>query len=324
MSAFKAVMRKPLNLPNGGLTIAIGLLLILAIGVHVVTGVNYFNGSNLSNLSRTFSILAIVAIGQMLAIVSGGMDLSVGSTMSATGIMAALVMQGDNSLMIPTVLLCLAFGALVGLVNGLLITQRKVPPFIATLGTGIILNGGRLMITQGVPSGKVPENLRSMSNGELWGVPSLLLICGLVSLFFIGLLGKTAFGRRLYATGTNPVTAHLTGIRTGRVIVGAYVLCGMLAALAGVLLLGYTGSSTNLAGKGFELDSIAAAALGGALIGGGVGTVSGTLMGVFILITLTNLSLLANLPIESQMLVKGIIIVAAVWVSNRKSNRSSV
>jgi ribose/xylose/arabinose/galactoside ABC-type transport system permease subunit len=222
-------------------------------------------------------------------------------------------------MLIPGVLACLLAGMLVGLVNGILIAKKQIPPFIMTLGMMIVLEGGKLIYTKGVPSGEVPAMLRSISNGNVLGLPAIILpTLALVVIFYL-FMKKSIFSRHLFATGCNPDAARLAGIQTHQVIIRAYVIASLSATLAGLLLLGYTGSASNRSGVGFEIDSLAAAALGGAVIGGGRGSVLGTVVGGFILITLSNLTLLMNLPVESRYVVAGVSIIAAVVLYNMKT-----
>ncbi|WP_455383635.1 ABC transporter permease [Salinispira pacifica] len=305
-----------------GLYVSLFALLILALVVWAATGVNFFKFTNLLNVARTFSMLTIAAIGQTFVVIAGGLDLSVGEVISTTNVFAASFTAGENVLLVPVVLISLCFGAVVGLVNGLLVTKRHVPAFIATLGTSIIINGGRLMWTNGVPRGHVPPALVTLGVGTTLGVPNLFYVLLLCAAAASVVLVRTGYGRRLYAVGTNPRVALLSGIRSDRVVITSYVVCGVTAAIVGVLLGGYTGMSDERVGDGYELDTIAVAVLGGAAIGGGSGSVQGTVIGAVILLVLTNLSLLMHFPIQSQMLIKGSVIVFALWLNARRAGRT--
>lgn len=302
-----------------GLFIALVVLLIAALIIFIITGVNFFKLTNLLNMARSFSMLGLAAIGQTIVIISGGLDLSVGAVISTANVFAATFTGGRNALLLPVILLTLAMGAAVGALNGLLITKRNVPPFIATLGMAIMLNGIRLMWTKGLPRGRVPSSLIVLGMGETAGIPNLLFVFVICAVFFSVLLARSGYGRRLYAVGINGSVATLSGIRAGYVTVVAYMISGATAALVGILLGGYMGMSDQLIGEGYDLDSIAAAVLGGAVIGGGFGGVAGTTMGVIIMLIITNLSLLARFPIQSQMLIKGVLIIFALWFNGRKT-----
>ncbi len=301
-----------------GLYAAVALLLAAALVIYLITGVNFFRITNLLNVARSFSMLGIAALGQTLAIISGGLDLSIGEVISTSNVFAATFMEGMDALFLPILLLTVAFGAFVGLVNGMLITKRNVPPFIATLGMAIILKGVRLVWTQGLPSGKIPPVLVGLGTGTSLGVPNLFYLFLVVVAIMAVLLKKTGYGRRLYVVGTNKNVATLSGIRSDRVVILAYVICSISGAVVGILLGGYTGMSDQFIGEGYDLDTIAAAVLGGAAIGGGFGSVRGTIIGVFIMLMITNLSLLVHFPIQSQMMIKVVIIIFALWLSGRR------
>lgn len=301
-----------------GLYGALGIIILVAIMVNITMGVNFFSPGNLLNVGRNYSMVAIAAMGQTFVIISGGLDLSVGSVISTSNVIAATYMTGSG-LIFPVILLCLFMGAIVGLLNGYLVTKRKVPPFIATLGVSIIINGLRLIWTNGMPRGSIPENLKRFSTGNALGiVPNLFLVFAILALIYSIILGRSGYGRRLYVIGNNPRVASLSGVRTDREIMIAYVICSTAAALVGILLGGYTGLSDNWVGNGYDLDSIAYAVLGGAAIGGGSGTISGTIIGGFIMLMITNLVLLASLPLESQLIIRGLVIIIALYLSNRK------
>ena len=302
-----------------GLYGALGGIIIIAVIINFITGVNFFSPGNLLNVVRNYSMVAIAAMGQTFVIISGGLDLSVGSVISTSNVVAATYMV-TNGLILPVVILCLILGALVGLINGYLVTKRNVPPFIATLGVSIILNGLRLIWTNGMPRGSIPDALKAFSTGNSLGIfPNLFLLFIVMGIIYSIILGRSGYGRRLYAIGNNKRVAYLSGVKTDREIIIAYILCSTAAAIVGILLGGYTGLSDNWVGKGYDLDSIAYAVLGGAVIGGGAGTIQGTILGGFIMLMIINLALLASLPLESQLVIRGVVIIVALYLSNRKS-----
>ncbi|MGA2480407.1 MAG: ABC transporter permease [Spirochaetia bacterium] len=301
-----------------GLFLAVAALLAAALAIYFATGVNFFKPTNLLNIARGFSMLSIAAIGQTVVIIGGGLDLSVAEVISTANVFAATFMAGNNALFLPITLLTLAFGAAVGLFNGTLVTRRNVPPFVATLGTSIVLRGIRLMWTQGLPQGHIPSNLSSLGVGATLGIPNLFFVFLVVAVLMALVLTRMGYGRRLYAVGTNGSVAVLSGIRRERTIVISYVICGISSAFVGILLGGYTGMSDQKIGEGYDLDSIAVAVLGGAAIGGGTGSVGGTVVGAVIILVLTNLSLLMGFPIQSQMVIKGLLIVLALWLNIRR------
>ena len=229
-------------------------------------------------------------------------------------------MAGSDARLLPVGLLACAFGAAVGLANGLLVAKRGVPPFIATLGMATVVKGIRLVWTQGMPNGQIPPALVNIGIGSTFAIPNLVYVFAAAAIIFWVMLRRTGYGRRLYAVGTNKSVATLSGLRSDALIIGSYVICGVSAAVVGLLLGGYTGMSDQLVGAGYDIDTIAAAVLGGASIGGGVGSVGGTLLGAIMMLVVTNIAVLARFPIQSQMLMKGLLIVAALWIDSRKKS----
>ncbi len=300
-----------------GLWAALAVLIIAALVMQIITGVSFFTISNMLNVARNFSMLGLVALGQTMVIMSGGLDLSVVAIISTGNILAASLINGRDALVFPVLLFTIVVGAVIGSVNGLLVTKRKVPPFIATLGVSIIVNGLRLIATGGIPKGNVAGALIEVGTGNFLGLPWLVIIFAVVAVFFYILLAKSAYGRRLRVTGANPEVAVLSGIKRDQVVMTAYILCGALSAVTGVFLSGYTGIADNWAGNEYDINSIAAAVLGGAAIGGGSGSVQGTVIGSIILLLITNLAILAHLPIQSQMMVKGLVIILALGLFGR-------
>lgn len=302
-----------------GLYLAVGGLLAAALVIYLATGVNFFKPTNLLNIARGFSMLSIAALGQTIVIIGGGLDLSVAEVISTANVFAATFMAGRNELFLPITVLTLAFGGLVGLFNGALVTKRNVPAFVATLGSSIVLRGARLMWTKGLPRGYIPDNLNELGVGTTLGIPNLFYVFLVVAVLAALVLTRMGYGRRLYAVGTSRAVAVLSGIRTDRTIVLSYVLCGVCSAFVGILLGGYTDMSDQKIGEGYDLDTIAVAVLGGAAIGGGSGCVRGTVIAVVIILVITNLSLLMGFPIQSQMVIKGLVIVLALWAGGRRT-----
>jgi ribose/xylose/arabinose/galactoside ABC-type transport system permease subunit len=301
-----------------GLYAALAVLVGIGVAINAASGINFFKTSNLLNIARGFSMLAIASLGQTVVIIGGGLDLSIGETISTANVFAAAFMAGSDAMLMPVAFLACAFGAAVGLSNGLLVAKRGVPPFIATLGLATVVRGIRLVWTQGMPNGRIPPALVEIGVGSTLGTPNLVFVFALVVVLFALLLGRTGYGRRLYAVGTNKAVATLSGLRSGGILIGSYVICGVFAAFVGLLLGGYTGMSDQFVGEGYDIDTIAASVLGGASIGGGVGSVGGTLLGAVMMLVVTNIAVLARFPIQSQMLMKGLLIVVALWIDSRK------
>ena len=271
---------------------------------------SFLGASNISNLLLQIAPLGIVAIGQSFVMIVRGLDLSVASTM-ATAAVIATGFSGANGDLLAIVAVVSAIGIAVGLINGFLIAKRLVSPFLATLATMILLQGFRFAYTQGAPSGNVPPLFRTLGSGKFDGIPynfAILLI--LATLLWI-VLHRSAFGRRVFIVGGNPVTARLFGLRTDMITIACYLISSGLAAAAGLILSGYVGLVDNWVGQGYELDSIVACVIGGVSLKGGRGSIAGALAGAAIIVVIANEVLLLGLPIQLQIIIKGIVIVLA-------------
>ena len=268
--------------------------------------------TNLSNILRESAALGIVTIGQTVVMISGGVDLSVSATMQLVTVTVAVITNGQNSLIPYAVVICTIMGLTVGLANGIIISFRRNSSFMITLATGLVVTGARLVWTKSQASGYLPAGLRPLSQGQVLGIPfSLILFFGLTLVASI-ILRKSIFGRRLYALGGNPAAARLAGVRVRWIGIAAYVISGLLAALAGLVLAAYIGFIDQWLGGGYELNSIAAATIGGVSLAGGKGGVWGALAGVLLMRMLLNFVLVVGLPIEYQYVLEGTIVILAV------------
>jgi ribose/xylose/arabinose/galactoside ABC-type transport system permease subunit len=254
-----------------------------------------------------------VAVGQTFVVLigGGGLDLSVASVMSTVAVIMAHNTEGENALFLPVAGVCLFFGIIVGLVNGLLITKRKVQPFMATLGMMIIIQGIRFLYTKGMPKGGFPPVQRFLGTGDIGRIPVSILSLALMTIIAFIVLRKTTYGRKLYAIGGNVNTAKLCGYNIDMLITSVYIISGFMASVAGLYLAGWIGIADNWVGKGYELDSIAAVVMGGTTFEGGRGGVLGTVVGVLIVMMLYNIVLLVGLPVQMQYVVKGVVIILA-------------
>ena len=290
-----------------GVYISLGILLLLAL----ILTPNLYSSSTMIVLLKQASQLGIIAIGQTLVLLVAGLDLSIGAVVFLTSIIIARVSNGNDAMLPVAFVVALVFGALVGLVNGFLITKRRVPPFVATLSVLILVQGAVQAYTLGVPGGFVPEALGvvNQSSGIL-SVPLVLWI-GL-NLVFAFILYATPYGRRIYAVGSNAETAHLSGLSVDRIKISVYIICSMLVVVAGIILTGYVGYVDRTIATGFDLDAIAAAIVGGTAFTGGRGNLFGTVAGVFLIQVLSTMALLLGLNIQLQLVIKGVVILAAV------------
>ena len=298
---------------------ALPIFLVLMIVVAGIISPAFLSSNNISNMLLQVAPLGIVVIGQAFVIILRGLDLSVSSVM-ATAAVIATSFSGQNADVLPILAVAVGMGAATGLVNGLLVTKRSVSPFLATLATMIVLQGFRFAYTQGAPSGNVPPLFRALGSASWNGIPYNLMLLAVLAAVFWVLLSRSRVGREVYITGGNPTTARLLGINADRVTIIGYIISGGLAAVAGLVLSGYVGIVDNWVGRGFELDSIVAAVMGGISLAGGRGGIIGGLFGAAVLIVVFNAVLLFGLPVQFQIIIKGIVIVAAAAFYVRRTN----
>jgi ribose transport system permease protein len=290
----------------------LGLLILC--GALSLASPHFLTVDNLLNVLRQSAINAILALGQLLVIVTAGIDLSIGSIVGLAIVLLALMMKAGW----PWWLACaaaVASGAAVGLLNGLLLTRLRLPhPFISTLGTMNVARGAALLLAAGVPISGLPAGFRDAVAGSVAGIPSPVLIAAAVYALGHVFLARTVWGRDLYAIGGNREAARLCGVPVDRRLNLAYALSGAAAGLAAVVLAARMNSGFPLAGQGAELDAIAAVIIGGASFFGGVGTVGGTLIGALVIGFLRNGLNLLDVSAFWQMVVIGSVIVAAVTI----------
>jgi ribose transport system permease protein len=288
------------------------VFLAVVLIVAAVFAPQFFKINNLFNILRQASALGLLAVGQTLVVIAGGIDVSIAAIMQLAGVTAAEITKGQDRYVLTTVATVLMMGTAVGFGNGLLVSKRKVQPFVSTLFVGLLVTGLRLLVTRATPSGGLPSFIRYLGSESTGPVPNALIIFGCTAVMAHLLLAKTTFGRSLYAVGGSPEVAYLSGIKVDRVTILSYMLCGFLAALAGLVLVGYLGYADQNIGIGYEWDSIAAIAVGGVVLGGGKGKISGTIAGVLLMTVLLNLVLMLKLRVEYQFVIRGIVIIAAV------------
>ncbi|MCB2129037.1 MAG: ABC transporter permease [Rhodobacteraceae bacterium] len=298
------------KLSDFGARYGIHLALLGLIVLSSIVSPAFLTANNVSNMLLQAAPLGIVVIGQAFVILVRGLDLSVASVM-ATAAVVATSFDGQPGDVVPIILVALAIGVATGLANGLLVAKRNVSPFLATLATMIVLQGIRFAYTGGAPSGNVPHFFRIIGSETVYGLPYNVIILAIIAAFFWVLLHKSVFGRQVYITGGNPSVARLVGMNADRVIIICYVISGTLAAIAGLVLSGFVGIVDNWVGRGMELDSIVAAVMGGIALSGGRGTIVGGLIGAAILVVVFNAVLLFGMPVQFQIIIKGIVIVIA-------------
>ncbi len=282
----------------------------------------FWTVSNLLNVMEQTAINAVVAVGMTFVILSGGIDLSVGSLVALSGVVMANRLMAGWPLAL-AVLFGLITGALAGLCSGLLITRGKLPPFIATLGMMSVARGAALLFTEGRPISGFSESLRSLSTGRVLGIPVPVLLTILLYTLAVVVLNRTRFGRYVYAIGGNEEATRLSGVAVGFHKTLVYVLSGGTAGLASVLLTARLNSAQPIAGMMYELDAIAAVVIGGTSLTGGAGTLGGTLIGALTMGVLRNGLNLLGISSFLQQIVIGMVIIIAVLVDSLvKSKRS--
>ncbi len=267
---------------------------------------------NINNVLVQGAVLTVIAIGMTFVIVGGGFDLSVGSVVALSGIAAAWVMLETNILF--GLAAGIGVGALVGLVNGLIVTKLDVNPFIATLGTMVLVRGLTFVVTDGQPivgDEGLPELFLDFALTRFLGIPYLVWLPLIILIVFSWLLHRSAYGVRVFATGGNKEAAFLAGINVDKIRTSTYVWCGALAGVGGVMLASRLQSGQPTAGNFYELTAIAAVVLGGASLYGGEGKLYKSVIGVFIMIVLANALNLANVPSHWQQVAIGTVIIAA-------------
>lgn len=288
---------------------ALWMLLVVGIVLSFASPV-FATSSNLFNVALATSVTALLAVGQTFVIILAEIDLSVGSVLSFSAAVTALVLQHHSTAV--GIIVGLGVGAGVGLVNGLLVTKTKMPSFIVTLAMLSIMAGLSLQITQGNPIAVSDFNFQNIGQARIGGVPVPVWIMVAVFIVFGVLLARTRFGRYIYATGDNPEAARLSGIPTDRVKILAFVISGLLAALAGFIITARLSTAEPSAGAGMELEAIAAVIIGGTSLLGGRGEMIGTVVGALLLGVIDNGMNLLNVSPFLQSVVKGIVILIAV------------
>lgn len=276
--------------------------------------------SNAENILQQISVNGILAIGMTLVIITAGIDLSVGSVLALSAVVAtSFAHPGDHILLVPLFMGVLV-GFICGAVNGWLIANRRLAPFIVTLGMMTVARGLALVYTHGRPVTDLSDGYNEIGGGSIGPVPFPALIFFAVVAMGAFLLHFTRFGRYVFAVGGNELAAKVSGVNTERILIGVYALTGALAGVAGIVLSSRVMSGPPAGGTGYELDAIAAVVIGGTSLSGGVGSIMGTIVGVLIIGVMNNGLDLLNVPSYWQQVAKGVIIILAVLLDKRAKN----
>ncbi|SFJ88225.1 ABC transporter permease [Thermoflavimicrobium dichotomicum] len=299
-------------------------LILLSVTLTLLTD-KFLTLDNLMNIFRQSSVNCLLAIGMLLTILTAGIDLSVGSILAISTMLMGIVVVKWGMNPILGMAVCLGVGAFFGWLNGILLTKLRLPhPFISTLGTMNIARGLALIVTAAAPIAGFPYMIQFVGREFIGPVPISFLLVIIVYVGFHLFLTRTATGRYIYAIGGNKEAARLSGINVNRVLVIVYTMSGLMAALAGLVMVGRVNSAFPLAGLSYELDAIAAVIIGGASFFGGVGTVWGTMIGALIIAVLRNGLNLLNVSADFQMAVIGFVIITAVFIDVLRQRASKM
>lgn len=309
---------KAIEWSNMGILLA---LIVMCIFFSVATSA-FLSTNNIANIARQISIVGICAVGMTMVILTGGIDLSVGSLIGLSAVVSAVLMNNGVPV-IAAVLITLVIGMLVGFLNGFCINVLQIPPMITTLGIMISLRGAVYLISGGMPVYGVPEGFKILGQGSIGIVPVCVLL--MIIVFIIGyiILNKTVFGRQIYGIGGNAETARLSGVSVSGVIYKIYSIAGIFGALAGLILMSRVNSGQPSAGDGYEMDIITAVVLGGVSVSGGEGKITKVIVGVIFMGVLANGMMMLNINEYWQRVVKGLVLLVAVAIDIRSREKKA-
>ena len=289
---------------------------IAYIGLYIIFSIlspNFFSGKNFINIGIYSAIMGITAAATTLVLICGCIDISVGAVMGLTGMISALLLKAGVPIVV-AVLIALLAGAAVGTINGLLVSKGKIVPMIATMATMSIIRGIAYLTNNGISIVVSNAKFNWLGRGYVGPIPFILIIMAIVYLGMFYLSKYTAYGRKLYATGSNQRAGYLAGINTDGTILSVYILNGVFAGLSGILMAAQSGAGLPTAGDTYEMTIISACVLGGTSINGGKGNVWGTLVGVLLLTTISNGLTMLSISSFWQQIIKGTILLAAVLI----------
>lgn len=299
---------------------AVGLLALLLIVLFVASG--RISVQQVMDNARQAAPLGIIALGQALILMMGRLDLSVGATAGLANVVLATAFAGNMANMPMALSLTIGLGLGVGLINGLLVVALRIPAFLATLATSLVLSGAILVYTGGSPRGSIPAGFRVISEGWLFGLLPwsvvIWLACGIILMLFVH---YTLAGRKMLLSGANAEAAKLNGIAADRMVILSFVIASLMATLGGILLSAITGMASIGIADSYTVDTIAAVVIGGALFSGGVFLPAGAAAGSLILFFLQSLLYVMSLPPAARFILQGAIIIAALALANLKKDR---
>ena len=303
----------------------LGIVVVLAILVIAVSFTNstFYSVKNIINVLRSTAFIFMIGIAITYVLITGGLDLSVGRVMAMSGILSALAAQSGMPLIV-CILIGLAFGFVVGLLNGLMIVKLNIPPLIVTLGMMYICDGLVLVVTMGSPVYPLPDSFKKLGQGTILGLPNIVGIALVMAVIGAFVLRHTRYGRSIYSTGGNRETARLAGINVGLTQISVYICSAMASALAGILMAGRLNSAQPSSGSGYEMTVVAAVIIGGTSMFGGSGSVLGTLLGSLLMTVIENILLLMRISAYWQSLIVGVIIIFAVGLDQYRRKKYGI
>jgi ribose/xylose/arabinose/galactoside ABC-type transport system permease subunit len=302
-----------------------GILIVFFLLVLVLTAISpnhvFARPSNIINILKQTSINGILAMGMMFVIVSGGIDLSVGSIVGVTAVVSAMLAHPGEFPLLISIAAPMLVGAVAGFLNGFAVSYGGIPPFIVTLGSMTILRGAALIVSGGSPVTNVSREFEQISSGFVAGVPNLAIYFVIVVAVCAFILQKTVFGRRVFAVGGNEISARVSGVNVNLVRMCVYGIMGILAGFCGVLMTSRITTGAPLAGQGYEMDAIASAVIGGVSMTGGSGKWYGVVIGALLIAVIGNGLDILGISSNYQQVIKGLIIIFAVYFDIRGKKR---
>ena len=313
--------RKKINFKNYGIFV---VFIVLVIILMILSPNAFAKPRNLINVVKQASINGVLACGMMFVIIAGGIDLSAGSVVALSGVVAAYLAQMQGLPIFVPILGALGTGALIGLVNGFGAAYAELPPFIITLATMSIVRGAALILSGGSPVFGLQEQFEGIAGISIANViPILVLYFLLIAVFSGFIFNKTVFGRHVYAIGGNSITAKVSGINVKSMLLRVYIICGVFSGIAGLLIASRTMQGSPTVGVGYEMDAIAAVVIGGVSMSGGSGKWYGTIIGALLLALISNGLDILGVSSNFQQIIKGIIIAVAVYLDLRGKKTSA-
>jgi ribose transport system permease protein len=319
--------KKPIRISPPLIAMLIAVLLFLLSG-FLPAGYSTLQGAIRQglNILRLASFIAIIGAGQTLVIISGGegIDLSAAPIVTVGALVTYMIINGQNSMILPVLLLVIAIGAVIGLLNGLGVTYLKISPFVMTLVMSGVVQGALILWTKGYYDGRVaPIMTQLIARNLIWGIPGMIFIWILIGILMTILLERTRYGKQLFAIGVNRTAARLSGVKVNRMLILTYILAGAMAAFSGFLLVGYTQNAGPNLGNQYLFPSIIAVAIGGTQMSGGKGSYFGTIAGAIVIQLISSLLTTMQLPQALQQIIYGSLLVVILIIYGREKGLRS-